>query len=110
MHHQSRPVQALPHIGKYLLAYLVFLQQVAELEQRRGIRSLLRHEVQPHEPAHGDAVAYRILHTLFSFNDFLPVDVFVSDGKMSDNDGAYHVLPGRRSIVMADRGYDDTRL
>lgn len=50
------------------------------------------------------------LHTLFSFNDFLPVDVFVSDGKMSDNDGAYHVLPGRRSIVVADRGYDDTRL
>ena len=49
------------------------------------------------------------LHTLFSFNDFLPVDVFVSDGKMSDNDGAYHVLPGRRSIVVADRGYDDTR-
>lgn len=35
-------------------------------------------------------------HTLFSFNDFLPVDVFVSDGKMSDNDGAYHVL--RRDI------------
>ena len=27
------------------------------------------------------------LHTLFSFNDFLPVDVFVADGKMSDNEG-----------------------
>ena len=50
------------------------------------------------------------LHTLFSFNDFLPMDVFVSDGKMSDNDGAYHVLPGRRSIVVADRDSDDSAL
>ncbi len=50
------------------------------------------------------------LHTLFSFNDFLPVDIFVSDGKESDNNGAWHVLPSRRSIIVADRGYDDTAL
>lgn len=50
------------------------------------------------------------LHTLFSFNDFLPVDIFVSDGKESDNNGAWHVMPTRRSIIVADRGYDDTAL
>ena len=50
------------------------------------------------------------LHTLFSLSDFLPVDIHISDGKEADNIGAYHVMPGRRSIVVADRGYDDSRL
>lgn len=50
------------------------------------------------------------LHTLFSLNDFLPVDVHVSDGKLSDNLGAYHLMPPGRSIIVADRGYDDTEL
>ena len=50
------------------------------------------------------------LHTLFSLNDFLPIDVHVSDGKMSDNIGAYHLMPPGRSIIVADRGYDDTQL
>ena len=50
------------------------------------------------------------LHTLFSLNDFLPIDVHVSDGKMSDNIGAYHLMPPGRSIIVADRGYDDTEL
>ena len=50
------------------------------------------------------------LHTLFSFNDFLPVDIFVSDGKEPDNNGTWHVMPSRRSIVVTDRGYDDTAL
>ena len=50
------------------------------------------------------------LHTLFSLRDFLPVDIHISDGKEADNDGAYHVMPGPRSIVVADRGYDDSQL
>ena len=50
------------------------------------------------------------LHTLFSLNDFLPVDVHVSDGKLSDNLGPYHLMPPGRSIIVADRGYDDTEL
>lgn len=50
------------------------------------------------------------LHTLFSLNDFLPIDIHVSDGKMSDNIGAYHLMPGARSIIVADRGYDDSQL
>ena len=50
------------------------------------------------------------LHTLFSLNDFLPIDVYVSDGKMSDNLGAYHLMPRGRSIIVADRGYDDSQL
>ena len=50
------------------------------------------------------------LHTLFSLNDFLPIDVHVSDGKMSDNIGAYHLMPPGRSVIVADRGYDDSQL
>ena len=50
------------------------------------------------------------LHTLFSLNDFLPIDIHISDGKEGDNIGAYHVMPGARSIVVADRGYDDSEL
>lgn len=50
------------------------------------------------------------LHTLFALNDFLPVDVHVSDGKESDNIGAYHLVPSARSIIVADRGYDDSEL
>ncbi len=50
------------------------------------------------------------LHTLFSINDFLPIDVHVSDGKMSDNIEAYHLTPPRRGIIVADRGYDDSQL
>lgn len=50
------------------------------------------------------------LHTLFALNDFLPVEVHVSDGKESDNIGAYHLVPSPRSIIVADRGYDDSEL
>lgn len=50
------------------------------------------------------------LHTLFSLNDFLPVDIHISDGKETDNIGAYHVMPGAGSIIVADRGYDDSCL
>ena len=50
------------------------------------------------------------LHTLFSLRDFLPVDLYVSDGKMSDNNGAYQLMPAARSIIVADRGYDDSKL
>lgn len=47
------------------------------------------------------------MHTLFSVRDFLPVDIYVSDGKKSDNEGAYHLIPNKRQIIIADRGYDD---
>lgn len=50
------------------------------------------------------------LHTLFSLNDFLPLDVHVSDGKEGDNIGAYHLMPSARSVIVADRGYDDSEL
>ena len=50
------------------------------------------------------------LYTLFSLNAFLPIDVHVSVGKMSDNIGAYHQMPHGRSIIVADRGYDDTQI
>lgn len=50
------------------------------------------------------------MHTLFSMRDFLPVDIYVSDGKKSDNEGAYHLIPNKRQIIVADRGYDDSAL
>ena len=50
------------------------------------------------------------MHTLFSMRDFLPVDIYVSDGKKSDNDGAYQLIPNKRQIIVADRGYDDSAL
>lgn len=50
------------------------------------------------------------LHTLFSLNDFLPIDVYVSDGKLSDNIGACHLMPPGRSVIVADGGYDDSLL
>ncbi|MGN0869498.1 MAG: transposase [Akkermansia sp.] len=42
--------------------------------------------------------------------NFLPVDVYVSDAKMSDNNGAYQLMPAARSIIVADRGYDNSQL
>ena len=50
------------------------------------------------------------MHTLFSMRDFLPVDIYVSDGKKSDNEGAYQLIPNKRQIIVADRGYDDSAL
>ena len=50
------------------------------------------------------------LHALFSLNDFLPIDVHVSDGKRSDNIGASHLRPPGRSVIVADRRYDDSQL
>ncbi len=50
------------------------------------------------------------LHALFPTNGFLPIDIHVSDGKMSDNIGAYPLMPPGRSIIVADRGYDDSQL
>ncbi len=50
------------------------------------------------------------MHTLFSLSDFLPQYIHISDGKMSDNLGAYHALPERGSVMVADRGYCDTEL
>ncbi|MCC8020883.1 MAG: transposase [Akkermansia sp.] len=50
------------------------------------------------------------MHTLFSLKYFLPIDVYVSDGKVGNTTGAFHVLPGKRSIIVADRGYTDTGL
>ena len=44
------------------------------------------------------------MHTLLSMKDFLPINVHVSDGKVPDNDGPFHLLPKRRSVIAADRG------
>lgn len=48
------------------------------------------------------------MHTLFSMRDFLPVDIYVSDDKEFDNEGAYQLIPNKRQIMVADRGYDDS--
>lgn len=50
------------------------------------------------------------LHTLFSTRTLLPLDILVSEGKKADNMGAYGVFPGKRSVVVADRGYCDSEL
>lgn len=50
------------------------------------------------------------LHTLFSLSDFLPKYLYISTGTVSDNLGAYRLMPERGSVVVADRGYCDTEL
>ena len=50
------------------------------------------------------------LHTLFSLSDFLPKYLYISAGTVSDNPGAYRLLPERCSVVVADRVYCDTEL
>ena len=41
---------------------------------------------------------------------WLPLDIHVSDGKKPDNMGAYGVFPNKRHVIVADRGYVDSKL
>ena len=50
------------------------------------------------------------LHALLSLMTWLPLDIHISDGKKSDNMGAYGVFPKKRTVVVADRGYVDSEL
>lgn len=50
------------------------------------------------------------MHTLFNLSDWLPQFIHISNGKVSDNIGAYYVLPRKGSVIVADRGYCDTAL
>ena len=50
------------------------------------------------------------MHTLFNLSDWLPQFIHISNGKVSDNIGAYYVLPRKGSVIVADRGYCDTSL
>ena len=50
------------------------------------------------------------MHTLFNLSDWLPQFIHITNGKVSDNIGAYYVLPRKGSVIVADRGYCDTAL
>ncbi len=50
------------------------------------------------------------MHTLLDFEGLLPSYVYISDGKVTDNLGAYHALPPSHSIIVCDRGYCDSEL
>lgn len=50
------------------------------------------------------------MHTLFDFEGLLPRYIYVSDGKLSDNLGAYYAFPSKGSIIVCDRGYVDSEL
>ena len=50
------------------------------------------------------------MHTLFNLSDWLPQFIHITNGKVSDNIGAYYVLPRKGSVIVADRGYCDTSL
>ena len=50
------------------------------------------------------------IHTVFNARTHLPMDLAVTDGTVADNMGAYKVFPAKRSVIVADRGYNDTEL
>ena len=50
------------------------------------------------------------IHTVFNAKTHLPMDLVVTDGTVADNMGAYKVFPAKRSVIVADRGYNDTEL
>ena len=50
------------------------------------------------------------IHTVFNAKTHLPLDIAVTNGTVADNMGAYRVFPAKRSVIVADRGYDDTEL
>ena len=50
------------------------------------------------------------LHTLLDYDGCLPVYIHVTDGKVSDNNAAYHVKIPSNSVVVADRAYVDFKL
>ncbi len=50
------------------------------------------------------------MHTLLDFEGLLPHYMYISDGKMPDNMGAYRVFPPKNSVTVSDRGYCDSEL
>jgi hypothetical protein len=50
------------------------------------------------------------MHTLLDYDGNLPVYVNITDGKTADNKGAYDVPLVKRSVIVADRFYNDFHL
>jgi hypothetical protein len=50
------------------------------------------------------------LHTLLDYDGNLPVYVNITDGKTADNKGAYDIPLLKRSVIVADRFYNDFSL
>jgi hypothetical protein len=50
------------------------------------------------------------MHTLLDYDGNLPVYVNITDGKTADNRGAYDVPLVKRSVIVADRFYNDFQL
>ena len=50
------------------------------------------------------------LHTLRDYDGNLPAYVNITDGKTADNKGAYDISLLKRSVIVADRFYDDFSL
>ena len=61
MHQQAGFVKAIPNVSKDLLSDVVFLKQMAELQQGSRIRNLFRHEIYAKKTTHGVAVIDGIL-------------------------------------------------
>ena len=50
------------------------------------------------------------MHTLLDFDGNLPAYVNITDGKTADNKGAYDIPLLKRSVIVADRFYNDFSL
>ncbi len=50
------------------------------------------------------------MHTLLDYDGNLPAYVNISDGKTADNKGAYEIPLVKRSVIVADRFYNDFSL
>lgn len=50
------------------------------------------------------------MHTLLDFDGNLPAYVNITDGKTADNKGAYEIPLLKRSVIVADRFYNDFSL
>ena len=60
-HHDAGPLEQLAQLVEHGLAQPVLLEDVPEPAQRRGVRHLLAHEVDLHEPLHGAGVEDGVL-------------------------------------------------
>ena len=47
------------------------------------------------------------LHTMLDYDGCLPKYVYMSEGKQSDVKHAQYMLMPRKSVIVADRGYQD---
>ena len=61
MHQQAGFLKAIPDVSKNLLSDVVFLKQMAELQQGCRIRNLFRHKIYAKKTTHGVAVIYGVL-------------------------------------------------